>query len=225
MFRRTSLPSIVGVFRRHYSMQKPAATKRYKFDTSVGRPLVLLILVGSIAINIINQKKEIAEMEGLYMRKINKLQELVSRVRDDNDRNFSVEEELRFVNNAFSRRDAVNSIQNHLKAIHNSDLAEENTSHTFNEEESLDDVLKNIMDSVAEGDVVAKNKVHSVDRKQKPSSSTKSGIILNKELLLQEAEIEKEKMSYKPETEVHVIVERPGELVEAAKHTTESKFL
>ncbi|AET38881.1 Ina22p Ecym_3394 [Eremothecium cymbalariae DBVPG len=236
---RSSFSQNLRMFVRLYSASPTTGTAslRSKYDKTVFKPLILLLIVGSIATNVIEQKKRHFEMERRYNLKIHILEDLIDRVKYNNDTTFSVEQELYLVNKMLARHSGAISLNPKIRnepeledsstepnSPRNGDTNKKNYSDM--ELESVEELFKNIFDEINE--VSEKDHSASLDiqRQSKPKSHPSSDeIVIDRQIIAQNAKQEKQQKMFKPNTEQHVIVPIPGDYVAAAEATKVSRFL
>lgn len=209
----------------------PGETKKSRFDKSMIKPALVVIIFGSMLNHVSNQQKRNAELERRYDLKIHILNELIERAMKG-DTDFDLSEELMLVNKLFSRHvsskyASVGEEAGKLRNFYESQAYSEkevldsmNSTTGSKEEESLDELFKGIMEQA--NDVVPIKNKQKQDTKSLHSSEE---IVANKDILMNDAKIEMDLLNYKPSTDVHLIVETPGEVSSAAKDTKVTKFL
>lgn len=216
---------------RLYSQPASGGSKR-GFDRSMLKPALIVVVFGSMLSHVSNQQKLSAELDRRYELKMNILRKLISRAKEG-DISFNVDEELQLVNKLFSRysKSGNVSFEEEAEKIRKSSdsnkysekalLDSLNSSRNPLEEESLEDMFKSIM-----------NEVNDTSRPLLKKSETivvpphdENEIVLNKKFLEEQAKREVELQNYTPSTDVHTIVDIPGELSVAAKDTEIKSFL
>lgn len=209
----------------------PAGSKTSRFDKSMIKPALVVIIFGSLLNHVSTQQKRNAELERRYDLKIHILNELIERAMKG-DTDFDLSEELMLVNKLFSRhasskyaslgeeagklRDFYEGQAYSKKEV----LDSMNSATGSKKEESLDELLKGIMEQATD-----KVPIKSTQKKDTKSLHTSEEIVANKDILMNDAKIERDLLNYKPSTEVHLIVETPGDVSSAAKDTKVTKFL
>lgn len=217
----------LSVFRL-YSQFAPRPGKSSRFDRTIIKPLVVVIVFGTMLTHVTNQQRLAGEMERRYFLKIEILKDLIERAREG-DTNINVQEELKLVNKLFERTSEARELNareaEKLQEISSSqNYSEKEVLQSLNrspralEKESLDDLLKSIMDEISD------EPKQPIPRKSSPTPNSNE-VILDKDVLKEEAKYERELSQYKPSTDVHLIVESPGELSSAAEDTKVTRFL
>ncbi|AQZ16437.1 YIR024C [Zygosaccharomyces parabailii] len=213
---------------RVYSQISPRPTKTSRFDRTIIKPLLVVILFGTMLTHVTNQQRLAGEMERRYFLKIEILKDLIERAREG-DTKINVQEELKLVNKLFERTSEARELNSReaekLQEISSSqNYSEKEVLQSLNrspralEKESLDDLLKSIMDEISDAPK------QPIPRKTSPKPNSNE-VIVDKDVLKEEAKYERELSQYKPSTDVHLIVENPGELSSAAEDTKVTKFL
>ncbi|CAR30718.1 hypothetical protein ZYGR_0P00200 [Zygosaccharomyces rouxii] len=233
MFARFTRPLQKVAAARFYSQVSASATSKQansKFDKSIIKPILVVIVFGTMLSHVMNQQRLAGEMERRYVLKMEILKDLIERARKG-EINIDVQEELKLVNKLFERNkearflndkeaeklSQISSSQNYSEA---EVLQSMNNSTRALEKESLDDLLKSIMDEVSDEPKSSARKSNP-----KPKQQQSGEFITDRDTLREKAEYERELLQYKPSTDVHLIVENPGELSSAAGDTKVSKFL
>ncbi|CCF55459.1 hypothetical protein KAFR_0A00210 [Kazachstania africana CBS 2517] len=96
----TKVSSTLRVVQRRYA--SAFSVKGIKVDHSLWRPLIWVVLFGSMVSHVIDAEKRLEDLDRRYKLKIDKLNTLVQRV-SDNDFKFNVDEELKIVNKLFMK--------------------------------------------------------------------------------------------------------------------------
>lgn len=236
MFAKFAKPLVRNVAARLYSQTSTAAVtaggkqRKAKFDKSVIKPVLVIVVFGTMLTHVTNQQRLAGEMERRYFLKMEILRDLIERARGG-ETGINVQEELKLVNKLFERSAEARSLDTKeaekLSQISSSQhyseddvLKSMNSSTGGLQKESLDDLLKDIMDEISHE---PKSSTRKPDSKTDEKESGE--FITDKETLKEKEEYERELLQYKPSTDVHLIVENPGELSSAAKDTQVSKFL
>lgn len=226
MLRRVLRPLSRCSYYSQVASKRPEKVSR--FDKSIVKPLVVVVVFGTMLTHVTNQQRLAGEMERRYFLKIEILKDLIERAREG-DPNIDVHEELKLVNKLFERTTDARTLDameaEKLQDISASQSYSEsevlqsmNSSTRALEKESLDDLLKSIVDEISDE---PKQPLHL----KSASKRTADDFILDKDLLKEEAQYERELAQYKPSTDVHLIVENPGDLSSAAEDTKVTKFL
>ena len=225
--------SFKAPFKRFYSQAPANSThaKRSKFDKTMIKPALVVIIFGSVLTNVTEQKQKYFELERRYSLKKDILNNLIKRV-NKNDIAFQIDDELSLVNKLFNKYDQSKQteINTSLTDIYNSSSDEQfsesrilynlNGNNIKGKEEDLDDLWKIILEDMNKDP----DEIKHVDIDIKDLESD-GNIITDRNFLSDEAKREKQRSIYEPKTDVHVIVENPGELSTAASDTKISKFL
>ncbi|QLL34175.1 hypothetical protein HG536_0G00320 [Torulaspora globosa] len=229
MFRRSLSLGFAAC--RHYShAAAKTGSKKSGFDKSMLKPALAVIVFASMLSHVSNQQNVNAELDRRYELKIGILEKLIERAKHG-DRDFDPHEELKLVNKLFARFSSSKGIDledEAAKVRKYSDArpySEEMIINSLNgsakqvEEESLEEVLKSLMNEV--------DGKGTMTQPSPPESSfhEKGEVVLNKKLLDELARKEAELLNYSPSTDAHTLVENPGELTAAAKDTEVPKFL
>ncbi|GAV54286.1 hypothetical protein ZYGR_0AL00180 [Zygosaccharomyces rouxii] len=201
-----------------------------KFDKSIIKPILVVVMFGTMLSHVMNQQRLAGEMERRYLLKMEILKDLIEKAKRG-EGNINVKEELKLVNKLFERTkearfldekeaeklSQISSSQNYSEA---EVLRSMNNSTRALEKESLDDILKNIMDEMSD-----EPKSSAFKSNSEPKQQQSGELITDKDTLKEKAEYERELLQYKPSTDVHLIVQNPGELSSAAEDTKVRKFL
>ncbi|CEP62190.1 Ina22p LALA0_S04e09868g [Lachancea lanzarotensis] len=236
---------------RGYSSQKGgdnvATGKKARFDKSMLKPALVVVLFGSMLTSVMEQQKKNAELERRYSMKLGILRDLTSKIR--NNEIVDVDQELALVNKLFERFERSKHILLEEEAAkireHNEmagDLSHQDMISRLNgqknsdqDDASLRDLFRDIMkdiddDSTLNSQAPNKTKGEGEDSPNNVTetpvlSSGDSRIQTDAEVLTREALHEKERLKYKPATDSHVIVEKPGDYSTSAEDHKVSKFL
>lgn len=240
MFKAIYKPTIscVRLYSQNLSAQRP---KKSRFDKSMIKPAIVLIVFGSMLTNVMEQQKKNSELERRYSLKLKILRDLIDRVKKENDTSFDPEEELRLVNKIFDRYETSKFVKLEEEATKARELTQRkdysrkdiidslNFKSDQEEEESLQALFNDIMKDIEETGQPLKGEEKQEGKNSNSSSpqqpSPKEEIVTDRKVLAQEAEKEKERLQYKLNTKSHVIVENPGEYASAAEENKVSKFL
>lgn len=217
---------------RRYSQATGATgSKRSGFDKSMMKPALAVIVFASMLSHVSNQQNVNSELDRRYELKIGILQKLIARAKQG-DRDFNVDEELKLVNKLFARFTSLKGIDFEDEAARMRKYSDArpyseemilnslNGSAKHEEEESLEDVLKSLMDEVN-----GKKPVKQALPIEPSAHDEVGGVVVNKKILDELARKEAELLNYSPSTDAHTLVENPGELSAAAKDTEVTKFL
>ncbi|QLQ80634.1 hypothetical protein HG537_0D06350 [Torulaspora globosa] len=229
MFRK-SVSLWVTTSRRYSYAAGKKSSKKSGFDKSMLKPALAVIVFASMLSHVSNQQNVNAELDRRYELKIGILEKLIERAKQG-DRDFDPDEELKLVNKLFARISNVKGInlEDEAAKVRKYSAArpysEEMIINSLNgsskqiEEESLEEVLKSLMNEVdAKG---------TTQQSRLPESSfhEREEVVLDKKILNELARKEAEFLNYTPSTDAHTLVENPGELTDAAKDTEVPKFL
>ncbi|SCU99505.1 LADA_0H20186g1_1 [Lachancea dasiensis] len=212
-----------------------------KFDKSMLKPALVVVLFGSMLTNVMEQERKNEEMENRYALKIQILRDMICRV--EKNEKVDPDQELMLVNKLFQRflksefvgleedasrvRDSVKPKENTIKRLNGMKASDDDMT-------SLRDLYEDIMKDVNNeelslpAETVAAPKLPEMVPQITNSSSEPSSdstILTDKAALAKEAEAEKERLKYKPETGTHVIVENAGDYSGSADDMKVSKFL
>ncbi|SCV02348.1 LANO_0F17062g1_1 [Lachancea nothofagi CBS 11611] len=242
------------VSKRMFSSRTPQAfnspkTRNSKFDKSMLKPALVVVLFGSMLTSVMEQQKKNAELERRYAMKIGILKDLITKIQNDESASIDVDHELALVNKLFKRFERSKYVSLEEEAIkireYNAkadSLSQQEVMKRLNgqkptdDDASLRDLFRDIMkDMDDESSLQQYQKISSQADHDKappkkavpalPNGTTESEIQTNDELLTKEAQNEKERLKYRPSTEYHVIVETPGEYSSSAEDMKVSKFL
>ncbi|SCU78531.1 LAMI_0A04940g1_1 [Lachancea mirantina] len=206
--------------------------QKSRFDKTMLKPAIAILLFGSVLTSVMDQQKKNAELERRYKLKIGILEDLIERAHQDKTISFDVKEELRLVNKLFDRFErfgqgldqgndtALISTVTESQNFPRDEVIQNLNSGPSNaiKDESLQDLFASIMKDVNMEDTTPAEK-------QPRQSDIKQDIVTDQQALAFEAEQEKKSIKYKAPTDVHVIVEQPGEYSTAAADHQVSKFL
>lgn len=211
--------------RRNYSELKGSQPTKARFDRTLVKPSIVLIVFGSVLINFMDQQKKTTELERRYSLKINILKDLVHRVKENNEVDIDIKEELKLVNKLFNRttigeQPILDEDTAKIRILTEQEQLSESyvrdsLNHKYNED-SLEILFKNIMNDLNKEPNECKNDQLYISEKE---------IVTNKIVLAAEVEQEKKNCTYKPETSQHIIVDNPGDYTASAEETTIPKFL
>ncbi|AGO13432.1 AaceriACL094Wp [[Ashbya] aceris (nom. inval.)] len=208
MYRQGFIPKL-GLRWASTSMRNiTAPSKRRLYDNRYVLPMVLLVLVGSIAANRVDTKRRISDMQQPYYAKLRILEQLLERARAG-DTSFDMASELDIVNRVLERhRERSGRTEKRVETY-------TDEKHAV-QEESLDDLLNSIMrdlDNPVEDGAAANPAVDL------------GPIVTDRDALAREALREKESVDFRADSEPRVIVQTPGEYVAAAEDTAVPRFL
>ncbi|CCH45161.1 hypothetical protein BN7_4740 [Wickerhamomyces ciferrii] len=230
MFSRSFSPFI----RRNLSFQTaPKGTRSIsassivkKFDKSMLYPTMLVVLLGSQIMNVMNIQTSCEDMERRYDLKISKIDELIERI--SKGEKIDVQKEMELVNKSFERK--ANKIN--LRSTSDKIGRQFGKTNTNTKDLEFDDDLK--IDDELTDEQLNKlfsfdsdpTKIHEKVTHSNSNNNSKDSIkTLTDEELKQQIQNEKDLLNYKLSPDRHVLVENPGDYVEAAKDTKVSGFL
>ncbi|EJS43240.1 YIR024C [Saccharomyces arboricola H-6] len=178
-----------------------------RYDKTIIKPLILVMVFGSILNAVIVEKRKTHDMERKYHLKVNKLEELIQRVHDNNGKvDFDADDELKLVNLC-------------LGIVSNSpnSVEEDNSDIIVPKEESLEEIWQSIIDE-------AKKEV--IEPTPNDDVKNKDGIVTDLNLLKDLKNSKKEDEQVYLNGDVHMMMNQPGDLNEIAKESDKiSKFL
>ncbi|CAL9730636.1 inner membrane assembly complex subunit 22 [Monosporozyma unispora] len=176
-----------------------------------------IVIFGSMLTNVIDKKQQYEEMEEKYKLKIQILNSVIARLKNGED--VDVKDELRLVNQTFERR-KIPRYQSPLKLAKNK-KSNDMTDIVPVQEESLEDIWKDILKDALETIPTTKSTVSSLN----VSDVKSDDIVRDKNSLLATSKQEQDELRYFTPTNQHVIVTKPGEVTEVAKDTKMTKYL
>lgn len=184
-------------------------------DRSLIKLGLWVVIFGSVLTNVIDKKQQYEELERRYHLKIDILQRIIQRLR--NGESVDVEDELRLVNNVFERKD----LPRYQSPIRRKIREKKAINSVLGEEESLEDIWKDIVNNVSDPEV--EPPIALPNRSQ--SISGEDDIVTDRNLLFKISQQEQDQLKYVSSTNQHVIISTPGEATQAAKDTQMKKYL
>ncbi|CAG59186.1 uncharacterized protein GVI51_F06369 [Nakaseomyces glabratus] len=220
---RTTLRTIVrntsygGITSRCASSVAAPAAKKSRFDKSVVKPLLVLVVFGSVLTNVMEERRKYSDMERRYQLKINKLEELIERA-NVGEKNLDIAAELKIIDALFkvSQNQRYTGIIGNTK--HHNGPSTPLKSKQDNEE-SLEDIWQELVSSLEEDELKLK-------REQELNKAKLSNeLVTDKQLLKEQKKKEELEKNLVPSHATHTIVSTPGEVSEAAKDTSLKRFV
>ncbi|CAR21828.1 Ina22p [Lachancea thermotolerans CBS 6340] len=242
------------ISRRLYSSSFPHASSKNpgnsKFDKTMLKPALVIVLFGSMLTNVMEQQKRNSELERRYGMKLGVLQDLIDKVKHGEDSSIDIDKELALVNKLFERFEIskyveleeeaskVRKLNDQADVISQNEIAARlNGKKPVDDETSLRELFRDIMKDIDDIPVARNEESKQHDSKVVSSDQNKaiyqvemktvpeSEIQTNERVLTEEAKNEKQRLKFRPATDSHVIVENPGEYSTAAEDHKVSKFL
>ncbi|CAI4064972.1 hypothetical protein SKDZ_09G1860 [Saccharomyces kudriavzevii ZP591] len=178
-----------------------------RYDKTMNKPLLLVMVFGSILNAGIVEKRKTNDMERKYHLKVDKLKELIQRVHDNNGKvDFNADDELKLVNLCL---EIVNRNQPTME--------EDKNDIMIPKEESLEEIWQSIIEE-AKKEVMEPTSIN--DAKNKDGIVTDLGLLKN----LKNSKKEDEQVYLNGD--IHMIMNKPGDLNEIAKENVKMpKFL
>ncbi|SCU88647.1 LAME_0E00650g1_1 [Lachancea meyersii CBS 8951] len=252
--RRTGSVSYRRLTNRLYSTHNSgnsgnaSAAQKSRFDKSMLKPALIVVLFGSMLTSVMEQQKKNAELERRYALKIGILKDLMVKVQ--NNEVVDIGEELALVNKLFDRfeqskyvllEEEASKIREHNEKAgiltHEQMTSRLNGGKSVDDDASLRDLFRDIMKDVDDDGKTLGSTPATLETSadanipvQKTKSSPvpalgESGIHTDSDFLTQNAQNEKERLKFKPATDSHVIVETPGDYSTSAEDREVSRFL
>lgn len=193
-------------------------TKHLTKDYSLLKLGAWIVIFGSMLTNVIDKKQQYEEMEEKYSLKIEILKDIISKLRNGEDVN--VEDELRLVNQTLERR----KLPRYKSPLRRkkSQIAEDIPPV---EEESLEDLWKEILNDTSETDSATAKNIGTPTRVVSDNNTDNDDIMRDKRALLMISKQEEIEQKYFTPTDQHVVVNKPGYVTEAARDTKMTKYL
>ena len=181
--------------------------RKSRFDKTMIKPLLLVMVFGSILNAVIAEKRSTHDMERKYNLKVDKLKELIQRVHDNNGKvDFNADDEMKLVNLCLG-----------IVGKNTNTMKEDKTDIVIPKEESLEEIWQSIIDE-AKKEVVEKTPDDDVKNKE--------GIVTDLKLLKDLEKSKKEDEKVYLSGDVHMMMNQPGDLNEIAKENDKiPKFL
>lgn len=213
------------------------ASQQISRDGSLIKLGIWVVIFSSMLMHVIDKKQRYEEMEEKYNLKIDILKSIINRM--NNGEIVDIDDELRLVNQALERR----SVKRYPSPLQNYKKKEspfidgtvtENSNSLIDKDvsrESLEDIWQDILadTSISPPEIhysinptitcITSNDTHDND------IISSDDIIRDTNILFQASKQEEEELKYFTPTSTHIIVQKPGELVEAAKDTQMAKYL
>lgn len=182
------------------------AKAKSRYDKTIIKPILLVMVFGSILNSVIVEKRKAQDMERKYHLKANKLKELIQKVNDNNGKvDFDADDELRLVNLCLG-----------ITGKNINTTEEDKSDIVVPKEESLEEIWQNILDE-AKKDIVEPTK---------SDSTNKDGIVTDVNVLKDLQNSKKEDEQVYLTGDIHMIMNQPGDLNEIAKENAKiPKFL
>ncbi|CAI4064991.1 Ina22p SKDI_09G1880 [Saccharomyces kudriavzevii IFO 1802] len=178
-----------------------------RYDKTMNKPLLLVMVFGSILNAGIVEKRKTNDMERKYHLKVDKLKELIQRVHDNNGKvDFNADDELKLVNLCLG---IVNRNQPTME--------EDKNDIMIPKEESLEEIWQSIIEE-AKKEVMEPTSIND--------AKNKDGIVTDLDLLKNLKNSKKEDEQVYLNGDIHMIMNKPGDLNEIAKENVKMpKFL
>ncbi|SMN22603.1 similar to Saccharomyces cerevisiae YIR024C INA22 Protein of unknown function [Maudiozyma saulgeensis] len=207
--------------RGQHSGPSVGPTQKATFDKSMIRPFIWVVVFGSLVTHVIDRRQAYSDMKKRYSLKITILKDLLEKAQNGNTSvtEEQVEHELRLVNKMFVRDKSLGAkeVENVLSQMQIAIPKRE--EYNYDEEESLEDIWKGILEDINDDKSPKKLKKKAVQ--PVPITTTTKvldDIIVDKETLKELREKERGDLkNFTQSTEQHLIVENPGELSGSAK--------
>lgn len=192
------------------------------FDKTMLYPGVLIILLGSQLINVMNAQKSLQDLERRYELKIGKINEIVARL-ERGESGVNVDDELKLVNMMFERQSHGGKLKLGREYEVSDSVSEPSTHEELLKEEDFMKLL-GLHEDIDENGNLKKNKKEGGDKARAMIDGSKV-VITDQEEIREQTDMQKKLVGFKVEPERHLIVEKPGDYIDAAKDTKLSKFL
>lgn len=193
--------------------------KKSRFDKSLVKPLLLILVFSSMLNNITEQRKKNAALEKRYNLKMEKYDELMKRAQTTGQTVFDLEKEFKLIDKMFERSDKFSFSPNIPNAKQASPLVEET-------EEDLSKLFSEIMKDADKTLEELQNEHLANSIALKGEDINADEIVTNKDYLHQENQLEQKIMkSYKADTSQHILVENSGDYANAPTTSKVKKFL
>ncbi|AJR49262.1 CDA_G0027320.mRNA.1.CDS.1 [Saccharomyces cerevisiae] len=205
LFLRSLAP--IKITARTVASANAGIKRKSRFDKTMIKPLLLVMIFGSILNAVIAEKRNTIDMERKYKLKLNKLKELIQRVHDNNGKvDFDADDELKLVN-----------LRLGIVGKNATGMKEDETDIVVPKEESLEEIWQSIIDE-AKKEVIEKTPDAGVKNKE--------GIVTDLNVLKDLEKSKKEDEKVYLSGDVHMMMNQPGDLNEIAKeHDKIPKFL
>jgi hypothetical protein len=182
----------------------------------------LIILLGSQLINVMNAQKSLQDLERRYELKIGKINEIVARL-ERGESGVNVDDELKLVNMMFERQSHGGKLKLGREYEVSDSVSEPSTHEELLKEEDFMKLL-GLHEDIDENGNLKKNKKEGGDKARAMIDGSKV-VITDQEEIREQTDMQKKLVGFKVEPERHLIVEKPGDYIDAAKDTKLSKFL
>lgn len=214
LFLRSLAP--IKITARTVASANAGIKRKSRFDKTMIKPLLLVMIFGSILNAVIAEKRNIIDMERKYKLKLDKLKELIQRVHDNNGKvDFDADDELKLVN-----------LRLGIVGKNATGMKEDETDIVVPKEESLEEIWQSIIDE-AKKEVIEKTPDAGV--KNKEGIVTDLNVLKDLEKSKKKRYLEKSKKEDEKvylSGDVHMMMNQPGDLNEIAKeHDKIPKFL
>lgn len=199
-----------------------------KFDRSMIYPIVLVSVLSAQIVNFSSAQRDLADLNHRYSMKIQRIQDIVARL--EQGEKVDVGEELRLINLKFDRlhQPEYSSLDVPLlERIRQKKQQQQELLKSQEAELSEENLLEMLSARIepgspgAAGAPAAPAAPAGAPAQQSAQQAAEQQLVDYE----QQQEREKELLNYRINAEKHVIVEVPGDLVQAAKDTKVSKFL
>lgn len=199
-------------------------------DPSLIKLATWIVIFGSILTHVIDKKRQYEEMEGKYILKINILKNIIKRL--NNGETVDIEDELRLINQTLERKnipryESLLQSRKRQKSKFLDGTITENSNCSSNgdtNQESLEDIWSNVLKDISTLPTSTLSTTISTNKTHKNDSSFSDDIIRDRNILLETSKQEQKESKYFIPTNTHVIVNKPGELMEASKDTQMKKY-
>ncbi|CAD6620100.1 CEI_1a_G0027290.mRNA.1.CDS.1 [Saccharomyces cerevisiae] len=205
LFLRSLAP--IKITARTVASANSGIKRKSRFDKTMIKPLLLVMIFGSILNAVIAEKRNTIDMERKYKLKLDKLKELIRRVHDNNGKvDFDADDELKLVN-----------LRLGIIGKNATAMKEDETDIVVPKEESLEEIWQSIIDEVKK-EVIEKTPDTGVENKE--------GIVTDLNVLKDLEKSKKEDEKVYLSGDVHMMMNQPGDLNAIAKeHDKIPKFL
>ncbi|CCE65556.1 hypothetical protein TPHA_0L02040 [Tetrapisispora phaffii CBS 4417] len=228
---------LITVSRRAYSQTAATGPSSYKkpsrFDKSILKPALVLLIFGSILTNVSDAKKELVELDRRYSLKNDILRSLIYRA-SQGDTDFELDKEMVLVNKLFQRHELQSNgkgMKDKLRLSTNAYSTSDPNRKNMRSASGAGKAQRDDQDLNSLWNELLEDMNKDIDVKQALSTSVEGSskhedILTDKEMLQEEMKKEKHRgNNYEAKTDVHVIVENPGNLSDAVKDNKVSRFL
>lgn len=218
---------IVRITRNQIRLQHTAAstgvseshTPRVTFDRSMIRPFVWVVVFGSLVTHLIDRRQAYNDLEKRYALKITILNDLLAKV-ESGDKSIAeenIDKELELVNKMFVKDKSLGMKEVERILSQMQITVPQQESYDFDEEESLEDIWKSIVEDATTDKYLEKSKTIT-NQVIKTTKTSSDGIVVDKETLKRlRAEEKDDERNFNQSIDQHLIVENPGDLSGSAK--------